>query len=563
MTRIILILCLALIYIEGSAQTLLRGPYLQKQTSTSMNIKWRTDAPSNSKVYYGTAINSLTSVAEDTALVTDHEVMINGLQPFTEYFYKIESNGTVLSGPDNKHRFKTAPVPGTVQPIRVWAIGDFGKGNDGERATRDSYLSYTGNTHTDVWLWLGDNAYSDGTDQEFQQKVFDTTYAFGEVFKFMHFYPCPGNHDYNSICKAPNCNLHPDNHVGPYYNIVTVPTAAEAGGVPSTREHYYSFDYGNVHFISLNSELGTIANAAFDWTGVGSGDVNNLPMMQWLKQDLQNNTQPWVVAYWHQPPYSKGSHNSDDIWEIFMKAMRKNFVPVLEQYGVDVIINGHSHVYERSYLINGHYADNSSSFNPAIHLVNGSSGNENLGEAYIKYTDGPTPNKGTVYVISGNGGSSTSNPPFATTAHPVMYFNDGGNDVYGSFIMDINDNKLNGKYLTSDGQIKDQFTIQKQSVTSVPKDYTFFNHVKNISISPNPFKDKTAIEYEMLQPGIMSVSIYSLDGKLSYKIFEGEQQAGKQRITIDAASLNLSSGKYILKLSDGSKSAHEQVIKIN
>ena len=562
MKKLFLVAFVFLFSFITNAQQLLRGPYLQKLTSQSINIKWRTNAASDSKVYFGTDLNNLNLTATNPAQVTDHEVELENLQPFTKYYYKIESNNIVLSGPDTMHRFKTAPLAGSVQPVRVWAIGDFGKGNQGEKDTRDSYLQYAGNTHTDVWLWLGDNAYQDGTDLEYQQKVFDSTYAFGEVFKFMHFYPCPGNHDYNSVCRVP-CNRHPDNHTGPYYDIVSVPTQAEAGGSASTREHYYSYDYGNVHFISLNSELGS-PNVNYDWNGVYNPNAHqNSPMMQWLIQDLEQNDKPWVIAYWHQPPFSKGSHDSDDVWELYMKAMRKNIVPVLEQYGVDVILNGHSHVFERSYMINGYYADNSADFDPSLHMVDGSSGNETLGEAYIKYTDGDEPNKGTVYVIAGNSGSSTTDPPFAQTAHPVMYFNDGGSGIFGSFIMDINDNKLVGKYLTSDGQIKDQFTMIKQSTTGLKGKYNFFEEVKNVQVSPNPFSNNTVVEFELLRDAAISIDIFSLDGKTSKNIFSGKQTIGKHQVKLDATMLGLANGKYILKVTNGNSTSFEQVIKVN
>ena len=56
-----------------------------------------------------------------------------------------------------------------------------------------------------------------------------------------------------------------------------------------------------------------------------------------------------MIAYWHQPPYTKGTHDSDT--EIMCIEMRQNIMPILEQYGVDLVLNGHSHGYERSYLI--------------------------------------------------------------------------------------------------------------------------------------------------------------------------------------------------------------------
>lgn len=539
--------------IATQAQELLRGPYLQQQTSNSINVKWRTDVAATSKVYYGTDENNLTQSVSGSGTATDHDVAITGLQPFTKYFYKIESNGTVLSGSVSDHYFTTAPTPGTVQPIRVWSIGDFGKGNEKQRAVRDSYLQYSAGTHTDVWLWNGDNAYQNGTDDEYQQKVFDSIYGYADLFKRLPFYPTPGNHDYLSVCGIP-CNTDPRQHSGPYYDIVTVPTQAEAGGKESDLENYYSFDYGNVHFISLNSELGS-TTAAYDWNGVYSAaNFDNAPMKQWLIQDLEQNTLPWVVAYWHQCPYSKGSHDTDDFWEVYIKAMRENIVPLLESYGVDVIITGHSHVYERSYMLQGHYGL-SSTFNPATHMVNGTSGNETIGEAYTK----DSTNKGTVYVVSGNAGSDESDPEFP---HPAMYFSDGGSGVCGSFLMDIYDNKLTGKYLTSSGEIKDQFSIIKGNPTTGVNDYRFFEEVKNVSVTPNPFAATTRLNYELEKAGEVQVELFSLDGKTVHTLFSGKQTAGKQTVRVDAAGLGLANGKYILKLTNGNKTSFEKIIKV-
>lgn len=147
-------------------------------------------------------------------------------------------------------------------------------------------------------------------------------------------------------------------HAGPYYDFVDTYKNAEAGGVASGNHLYYSFDYANVHFISLNSELGSVFSGTDDWTGVNPFvNFTTYSMLQWLQQDLQANTKPWTVVYFHQPPYTDGSHDSGAFWEVYVKAMRENFAPIWEQYGVDIVLTGHSHVYERSYLVKGCYCD--------------------------------------------------------------------------------------------------------------------------------------------------------------------------------------------------------------
>ena len=86
-------------------------------------------------------------------------------------------------------------------------------------------------------------------------------------------------------------------------------------------------------------------------------------MWNWLQQDLEANTNEWLIAFWHSPPYTKGSHNSDNLDDNFgnMTLMRTNFVSLLESYGVDLVLSGHSHIYERSYLMHGHYG-----FSPSL-----------------------------------------------------------------------------------------------------------------------------------------------------------------------------------------------------
>ncbi len=175
---------------------------------------------------------------------------------------------------------------------------------------------------------LGDNAYSNGTDAEYQSAVFD---IYPTLLRKSVVWPTMGNHDgYSSTSSSQS---------GPYFSIFSLPKNAEAGGVASGTEAYYSFDYGNIHFICLDSE--------------GSSRSSHGAMLEWLRLDLAATTKDWIIAYWHHPPYSKGSHDSDT--ETNLVDMRQNALPILEAGGVDLVLTGHSHSYERSYLLDGHY----------------------------------------------------------------------------------------------------------------------------------------------------------------------------------------------------------------
>ncbi len=95
------------------------------------------------------------------------------------------------------------------------------------------------------------------------------------------------------------------------------------------------------------------------------------PMLTWLVDDLMATGADWVIAFWHHPPYTKGSHDSDV--EPPLVEMRENVLPILEDFGVDLVLAGHSHSYERSFLLDSHYGS-SATLKPATMILNGGDG---------------------------------------------------------------------------------------------------------------------------------------------------------------------------------------------
>ena len=305
-----------------------RGPYLQRGTPSGVVVRWRTDLASDSRVRFGPAVGALNGSAGSATLTTEHVVALSPLAPDTSYVYSVGTAAVALAGGDAAHTFRTPPLAGTAKRTRIWVVGDAGTGSAAEARVRDAYASFAGGVSPDLWLMLGDNAYSSGTDAEYQRGVFD---VFQGLLRASVLWPTLGNHDGVSANSALQS--------GPYYDIFSLPAAAEAGGVASGTEAYYAFDYGRIHFICLDS-YGT------DRTPGGA-------MAHWLATDLAATSADWVIAFWHHPPYSKGSHDSDSAVELV--EMRQNILPILEDGGVDLVLSGHSHAYERSALLDGHY----------------------------------------------------------------------------------------------------------------------------------------------------------------------------------------------------------------
>lgn len=552
LASVIMMMCCAAI----AQSTVTLGPYLQKVTYSGIVVKWWTnDSTTTAKVMYGTDPNNLNMTATDATLSSRHTVRINNLTPYTRYYYAIYDGNTKLEG-STQHTWRTFPAQGTEVPFRVWAIGDFGKGNEKQRRVHEAYTAYD-TVGTDLWLWLGDNVYDDGTEPEYINKVFDSVNGYRSIMKGLPFQPCPGNHDYNSISPITSPTP-PLTHTGPYYNFVEVYDSAQVGGVATNHELFYSFDYSNAHFISLNSELGSIFNNSNDWTGVRfGGGFTSSPLTDWLRADLDANDKEWVIIYLHQPPYTDGSHESGTWYEIYMKAIRENFAPIWEQYGVDLVICGHTHVYERSYLVKGSYGDveDITPFN----ILQNKSGDDATGNAYHKYTVGPNPNEGTVYVNNGNSGSSEGDVGFN---HPYMYSEYGCDTCCGSFVLDIDGGKLTGRHIDMNGQERDHFTIYKNNWAASIKDVTENETVGNFKVLPNPFQNSTTMNFDLKRAGNVNIQLTDATGK-AIEVYSGKLQTGTHTYQIDADKLKLAKGNYVLSVNTSSDKAVKTIVKID
>ena len=279
---------------DAQTPVITRGPYLQVVTPTSIIIRWRTDQPTTGKVWYGLSANQLTANQREAQPTQEHVVSLSGLQPATRYTYAIGYDDTQLAaGAD--YSFKTALPAGDTRPFRMWVLGDFGSGTANQTNVYQAYLKAAATRPADLWVWLGDNAYTFGFEEEYQRLVFP---VYAPTLRNTPLFMTPGNHDYAD--SETNFNV-------AYYNLFSFPQQGESGGVPSGSKSYYSANYGNVHLISLDSQ--GRENGQFRLYDTTSTQV------QWLKRDLEANRKagitPWTIVIFHHPPYSKGGHNSD------------------------------------------------------------------------------------------------------------------------------------------------------------------------------------------------------------------------------------------------------------
>jgi acid phosphatase type 7 len=454
------VLGLFLSFIQSvTSQTLTRHPYLQRGASNQMTIRWKTDVACVGKVNYGLVQSNLSQNVSETSPTTEHIVTLTGLTPETRYFYNIATGSTIFQG-DADNFFYTFPLEGSIKKHRFWVISDEGTGDYNQKKVRDAFATYlTQNniSYINGWLTLGDNVYNSGTEIEFENNFFNI-YKDIKIMRQSPLFPALGNHDY-----ANDATLQ-DNHNIPYKNLFSLPGQGQSGGYPSNRWEYYSYMVGNTLFVACDSH-GEENNKRF-WLDEAQRRwlINTL---QWAKT---NANVKWTILYWHHTPYSQGSHNSDNVQDLI--DVRQNLIPIIDQYKVDLVLCGHSHVYERSRLMRGH-TGNSLSFDPATHLApnssNGSSSALYDGSAqscpFIKKSDAPQ-NEGVVYVVAGTAassyGQSTNWPHRAMQSYtPFGEFSPYNNTEKGTLLLEIEDNRLDCKWIKDNGKVGDQFTMMK------------------------------------------------------------------------------------------------------
>ncbi|MFP2909335.1 metallophosphoesterase [Pyxidicoccus sp. 3LFB2] len=375
-------LAVALTLLTGvaCAGVLPRDPYLQKVGPDTATVAFRLAANCTPTVRFGEGATSqsLDSDASGRA----HAVVLTGLKPGTEYTYVVDACGKTTPA----KRFRTAPTPGT-RSVHFTAVGDFGTGGTDQKQVAAAMLK----ARPELFVALGDNAYSSGTESEIQTNLFA---PMAELLSEVPLFASLGNHEYVT------------NQGQPYLDNLYLPS-----NNPANSERYYSFDWGHVHFVALDS------NCAI---GLASSDRCALAAQKaWLEKDLAGTQQPWKVVFFHHPPWSSGEHGSQ-------LAMRRNFAPLFEKYGVDLVLTGHDHNYERSKPMKGDAVAGSSEL-------------------------------GVPYLVVGGGGASLR--PFATSKPSWSVVRD--DQAHGFLDVKVVDGTLTAELVETDGKVLDSFTLRK------------------------------------------------------------------------------------------------------
>jgi len=284
-----------------------RGPYMQSVLGDSAVVMWQTNKFSNSLVEYGPSEIS-TELQLSTTLTRDHEVVLSGLNPDTEYSYRVFSDTVTTAW----YHFRSAKTEDQPFNFAVYGDSQLNFLRHGEIATA------VANEPIDFLAHCGD-VVTYGPRPDWDTEFFGPA---ANLFRKKAVYVAIGNHSRESANFNKNFSFPSPEH-----------------------ETYYAFKYGNAFFIFLNNPGVAYPDEGYEDIAEGSEQY------EWLEATLASDeaqSAQWRFAYGHIPVYSEGT-NSNYI------VNRENLIPLFETYGVDMYFSGHIHNYERGFSQGTYY----------------------------------------------------------------------------------------------------------------------------------------------------------------------------------------------------------------
>lgn len=474
--RVIFLFLFGLIAFSSlQAQQILVPPYLQPGNSPTFSkeqpvLIWQTDSiPGEFKVEYvqGTTVEGATKPI--TSKVTSSKLFLKNKTTYlyravlskvkldTEYAYRVSLKGNAIATGSYNARSKKTQT-------RFAVFGDCGAGTPFQAGI--AYQVYQ--QKPQFVLVTGDNVYRSGLESEYRQNFFPyytATPAAPEkgapLMNNIPFYMLLGNHDVygDNFDKTPDglayfyYNDLPLN--GPVTDFVTKPTGNEQlvkafktnAGSRYPRMSNFSFDYGNVHIACLDANPYT--------------NPLDPALVQWLAQDMQNSTADWKIVSYHHPGFnsSKAHYNYQQM---------RLLSPVLEQLGIDMVLTGHVHNYQRTVPLKFEPKRDSTGTRYLISEEGRVDGKFTLDEKFDGITN--TKPNGIIYIVTGAGGAplydtSLSGKPDLWKHDPqenwVPYTVKIVSDIHSFTMIETDGKKLILKQMNAQGVVFDEIKVTK------------------------------------------------------------------------------------------------------
>jgi hypothetical protein len=339
--------------------------HLTDLVSRHVTVNWATStAITTGRVTYGrTGVETChahhvaataTPISVGAIAESQWKAELTGLAKDTKYCYRIKGDGERLLGPGPAPTFRSQVSPRSSSPFSFAVIGDWGLvGPSGDNSDQENVIAQIATSGARFAVTTGDTAYPDGSQLNYgdlQQTGGSTSTIFGPAFwaqagASIPLFNVQGNHGLNTATLT---NWPQDKAVASSGGRYEPETYCCANGTSSASypSEWYAFNAGRARFYVLD--------AAWDNSNVGTADLYendydahwtiDSDEYQWLQADLEANPKKVSFAFFHFPLYSANATEATDTWLNGPTSLEG----LLADHGVDVVFNGHAHIYERN-----------------------------------------------------------------------------------------------------------------------------------------------------------------------------------------------------------------------
>lgn len=434
-----------------------RAPYIQRPTETSVDVAWRTTDDEIGRVVYGANKGELNHEVVEDAATTKHHVSLTGLEPGERYYYEVYSGGQKVAAETD---VRTGPGPDAVR-FSFLIFGDSGTDSDAQWEVAGRMRAAMNEREIHFIVHVGDVHQGSG---DYYDDIYFKPYR--DIIKNVNVFTALGNHDVIT-----------DNG-GVYLDDFYLPEDPQSGS-----ERYYAFRWANAYFICLDTNI--------NYT---PGSPQHDFLLAALADSLRTSA-TWTFVYAHHPPFT-------EFWTSYYgeQGVQEHLVPVFEAYGVDLVMNGHTHSYERGLLNGVHY------------LVSGGGGGS-LDDFFIDYDH-----------IS-----------FSAGAHHFVR-------------ADVQDEVITLTAVDADGLTIDSYEYKKPLSASRDLEDEPFEVALRQNF-PNPFRTSTAIRYDIREPVHVRITVHDDLGRTVRTLVDAPQPPGSHTVSFEGAGL--ASGSYVYRLDAG------------
>jgi hypothetical protein len=346
----------------GLVQT--EGPLVANITTNSLVIAWKTNFESDGEVQYWEAKSKKPISVKTQTSGTSFELTVPKLNPDRQYFYRVRSTSAALGDTIESDllNFRTAPAVNKPGSFKLVVYGDSRSGLEPDFDNRLNGVNYpvlnrlvnlAFQKDARFIMQTGDLFDGDTPDREDGALMYEThKKAIAQVNAFIPFYHSMGNHD----ARTPHIRLGRSGRYDPpspnsaeelWSEMLVLPANGPEPefGHPPFKENVYSFDYGQVHFIALNTDYFFVRHDTVKYKYDGYENRVGGRQLEWLLNDLKSSSRKMKVVYLHAAPYPAGGHKGSALDQF--PAQRDSLWKIFEAYNVDIVFAGHEHNYSR------------------------------------------------------------------------------------------------------------------------------------------------------------------------------------------------------------------------